>query len=94
VPFLKVGWNRQFLMMKEFGFIYDSSMVAPAFTNPPLWPYTLDYKIPHECVGNNNCPSRSYPGEDDLINEDKMLLKLRKFMSFRCMGNGHESTRN
>lgn len=45
-------------------------MVAPAFTNPPLWPYTLDYKIPHECVGNNNCPSRSYPGEDDLINED------------------------
>ncbi|CAH0564215.1 unnamed protein product, partial [Brassicogethes aeneus] len=62
VPFLRVGWNRQFLMMKEFGFLYDSSMVAP-FSNPPLWPYTMDYKIPHACTGNKqNCPSRSYPG--------------------------------
>lgn len=54
-------------MMKEFGFVYDSSIVAPAFTNPPLWPYTLDYKIPHECVGNNNCPSRSYPGVWEMV---------------------------
>uniref|UniRef100_A0A1B0CRU7 Chitin-binding type-2 domain-containing protein n=1 Tax=Lutzomyia longipalpis TaxID=7200 RepID=A0A1B0CRU7_LUTLO len=62
VPFLRVGWNRQFLMMKEFGFQYDSSMVAP-FSNPPLWPYTLDHKMPHACMGiNQNCPSRSYPG--------------------------------
>lgn len=52
VPFLRVGWNRQFLMMKEFGFVYDSSMVAP-FSNPPLWPYTLDFKMPHACTGNN-----------------------------------------
>ena len=28
VPYLSVGWNRQFLMMKEFGFVYDSS-IAP-----------------------------------------------------------------
>lgn len=52
VPFLRVGWNRQFLMMKEFGFVYDSSMVAP-FSNIPLWPYTLDFKMPHTCTGNN-----------------------------------------
>lgn len=62
VPFLRIGWNRQFLMMKEFGFVYDSSMVAP-FSNPPLWPYTLDHKIPHPCVGiKQACPTRSYPG--------------------------------
>lgn len=66
VPFLKVGWNRQFLMMKEFGFVYDSSIVAP-FTNIPLWPYTLDYKIPHACLGDNNCPSRSYPGVWEMV---------------------------
>lgn len=66
-PFLRVGWNRQFLMMKEFGFVYDSSMVAP-FSNPPLWPYTMDYKMPHECNGNNqNCPSRSYPGIWEIV---------------------------
>lgn len=50
VPFLRVGWNRQFLMMKEFGFVHDSSMVAP-FSNPPIWPYTLDHKMPHKCTG-------------------------------------------
>lgn len=67
VPFLRVGWNRQFLMMKEFGFVYDSSIVAP-FSNPPLWPYTLDYKMPHTCTGvNQNCPSRSYPGVWEMV---------------------------
>lgn len=50
VPFLRTGWNRQFLMMKEFGFVYDSSIIAP-FSNPPLWPFSLDYKISFECVG-------------------------------------------
>ncbi|CAO1384653.1 unnamed protein product [Diamesa hyperborea] len=66
VPFLKPGWNRQFLMMREFGFIYDSTIVAPA-SNIPLWPYTLDYKMPHECVGSNHCPSRSYPGVWEMV---------------------------
>ncbi|GLV35088.1 Chitin and LDLR binding deacetylase 3 [Carabus blaptoides fortunei] len=67
VPFLRVGWNRQFLMMKEFGFVYDSSMVAP-FSNPPIWPYTLDHKMPHTCTGNKqNCPSRSYPGIWEMV---------------------------
>ncbi|XP_044253775.1 chitin deacetylase 1 isoform X2 [Tribolium madens] len=61
-PFLQIGSNRQFLMMKEFGFVYDSSIVAP-FTNPPLWPYTLDHKMPHECSETKQeCPTRSYPG--------------------------------
>lgn len=67
VPFLKVGWNRQFLMMKEFGFLYDSSIVAP-FSNLPLWPYTLDYKMPHKCQDDKqNCPSRSYPGIWEMV---------------------------
>ncbi|XP_060521202.1 chitin deacetylase 1 [Cylas formicarius] len=59
-PFLRIGWNRQFLMMKEFGFLYDSSIVAP-FSQTPLWPYTLDYKMPHKCY-RQRCPTRSYPG--------------------------------
>ena len=43
--------------MKEFGFVYDSSIPAP-LSDPPLWPYTLDYKIPHKCIGDRKCPSR------------------------------------
>lgn len=50
VPYLSVGWNRQFLMMQEFGFVYDATIVAP-FADPPYWPYTLDYKMPHKCMG-------------------------------------------
>ena len=53
VPYLSVGWNRQFLMMKEFGFVYDSSITAPV-SDPPIWPYTLDYRIPHKCIGEIN----------------------------------------
>ncbi|XP_043513906.1 chitin deacetylase 1 isoform X1 [Frieseomelitta varia] len=61
-PFLRTGWNRQFLMMSEFGFVYDSSMVAP-FSNLPVWPYTLDYRPPHSCVARQQlCPTRAYPG--------------------------------
>lgn len=67
VPFLRVGWNRQFLMMKEFGFVYDSSMAAP-LSDPPIWPYTLDYKMPHACVGTGQrCPSRSFPGIWEMV---------------------------
>lgn len=50
VPYLSVGWNRQFLMMQEFGFVYDGTIVAP-LVDPPFWPYTLDYKMPHQCTG-------------------------------------------
>ncbi|KAL4711499.1 hypothetical protein ACJJTC_000515 [Scirpophaga incertulas] len=67
VPYLSVGWNRQFLMMQEFGFVYDSTVVAP-LADPPYWPYTLDYKMPHRCLENNQlCPTRSYAGLWELV---------------------------
>ena len=56
-----ISSHRQFLMMREFGFVYDSSIAAPV-SDPPLWPYTLDYQIPHKCLGQRRCPSRSFPG--------------------------------
>jgi hypothetical protein len=49
-PFLRSGGNRQFAMMREFGFLYDASLVAPV-SDIPLWPYTLDYRLPHRSVG-------------------------------------------
>ena len=69
---------RQFLMMREFGFVYDSSIAAPV-SDPPLWPYTLDYQIPHKCLGQRRCPSRSFPGERQLFYN---LLSLG--MLFSC----------
>uniref|UniRef100_T1JZN8 Uncharacterized protein n=1 Tax=Tetranychus urticae TaxID=32264 RepID=T1JZN8_TETUR len=62
VPFLRVGWNTQMIMMKEFGFLYDSWVVPPK-SDPPIWPYTFDFRIPHKCAGSlQKWPSRSFPG--------------------------------
>lgn len=59
-PLLKPGGNRMLSMIYDFGLDYDSSLAAPS-SETPLWPYTLDFQIPHKCVGES-CPSRSFPG--------------------------------
>lgn len=49
-----------FKMLYDSNFTYDSSM--PIYENkPPSWPYTLDYKLFHDCM-IPPCPTRSYPG--------------------------------
>lgn len=59
-PFLKPGRNTQYKVVEDFGFIYDSSVVVPP-SKIPVWPYTLDYKIPHDCK-SGTCPTKSFPG--------------------------------
>ncbi|KAL0268445.1 UNVERIFIED_CONTAM: hypothetical protein PYX00_010393 [Menopon gallinae] len=59
-PFLAVGGNKMFKMLYDSNFTYDSSM--PIYENrPPSWPYTLDYKLFHDCM-IPPCPTKSYPG--------------------------------
>merc|ERR1712218_134546 len=61
-PLLRVGGNTQFEMMYDQGFFYDSSTAAP-LSRVPVWPYSLDFRMPHKCHGNaQNCPSRSWRG--------------------------------
>jgi len=68
-PYLRVGGNNQFTMMEEQGFLYDSSITAP-LQNPPLWPYTMYFKMPHRCHGNlQNCPTRSHAVWEMVMNE-------------------------
>lgn len=59
-PFLKPGKNAQFAVLEDFGYIYDSSIGVPP-SKVPIWPYTLDHKIPHECKAGT-CPSKSFQG--------------------------------
>lgn len=59
-PFLKPGRNTQYKVIEDFGFIYDASIVVPS-SKIPVWPYTLDYKIPHECK-SGTCPTKTFPG--------------------------------
>jgi hypothetical protein len=59
-PFLQIGGNKMFEMLYDANFTYDSSM--PIFENsPPMWPYTLDYQLAHECM-ITPCPTKSFPG--------------------------------
>jgi hypothetical protein len=68
-PFLRTGGNEQFAMMSDQFFAYDSSIIAP-LARVPVWPYTLDYRMPHKCHGNDgNCPSRSHLVWEMPINE-------------------------
>ncbi|TRY71989.1 hypothetical protein TCAL_03956 [Tigriopus californicus] len=68
-PYLRVGGNKQFEMMADQFFVYDTSISAP-LGRVPIWPYTLYYRMPHKCHGNaQNCPSRSHPVWEMVINE-------------------------
>ena len=68
-PYLRVGGNKQFEMMADQFFVYDSSVTAP-LSRVPIWPYTLYFRMPHKCSGNaQNCASRSHPIWEMVINE-------------------------
>jgi len=58
-PGLKPGKNTQFEVLVDYGYVWDSSASVPP-TKVPIWPYTLDHKIVHEC--RSPCPTRSFPG--------------------------------
>ncbi|XP_026738148.1 uncharacterized protein LOC113501263 isoform X2 [Trichoplusia ni] len=68
-PYLRVGGDEQFKMMADQYFVYDASITAP-IGRVPIWPYTLHFRIPHECTGNaQNCPTRSHPVWEMVMNE-------------------------
>lgn len=59
-PQLNPGDEEQFNVLIEEGFVWDSS-ISTKETDFPIWPYTLDYRIPHECK-IKSCPKKAYPG--------------------------------
>ncbi|KAG7174655.1 Very low-density lipoprotein receptor-like 2 [Homarus americanus] len=69
VPKQRVGGNKQFRMMVDWGFLYDSSISAP-MGRLPLWPYTLMHRMPHKCLGTDqNCPSQNFTVWEMVVNE-------------------------
>eukprot|EP00095_Tigriopus_kingsejongensis_P011424 maker-scaffold953_size76948-snap-gene-0.7 protein:Tk11424 transcript:maker-scaffold953_size76948-snap-gene-0.7-mRNA-1 annotation:"conserved hypothetical protein" len=59
-PRVRPGYNHQYDALVKAGFVWDSS-VSTLPLDVPVWPYTLDQKIPHDCRVTS-CPSKSYPG--------------------------------
>lgn len=48
-PFLQIGGDNEFKMLYDNKFLFDSSMPTLQ-RNPPLWPYTFDYRSTQECT--------------------------------------------
>ena len=46
-PFLQSSGDATFTAMKNLGMFYDCSFPTTAYTNPPIWPYTLDQGFQH-----------------------------------------------
>ncbi|XP_075985864.1 chitin deacetylase 8-like [Anticarsia gemmatalis] len=61
LPHLQMTGNSSFLVMADYGVVYDCSWPTMHFTNPGLWPYTLDYATTQECL-IPPCPTASIPG--------------------------------
>ena len=59
-PGAKPGYNTQYEVMIDYGFIWDSSIAVPP-QSVPVWPYTLNYAISHKCK-EKSCPTRQFPG--------------------------------
>lgn len=58
-PFIKPGGDPMYQMLNDFGLLYSSSIVAPK-SDYPLWPFTLDSKVPFDCAnvrGNKRQPA-------------------------------------
>ena len=53
-----IGWNELFYGSKVEQRVL---MCDPPQNKPPSWPYTLDYKIFHDCM-IPPCPTKAFPG--------------------------------
>lgn len=89
-PFLKPGRNTQYKVLEDFGYIYDSSVGVPP-SNVPVWPYTLDYKISHECK-SGTCPTKSFPGLLKSLFCFLLLTLLMENLYNRSLGNSFKRT--
>lgn len=49
-PYIQIGGNTEFKTLKDAGFLYESSMPTQMYRDPPLWPYTLEYRSTQDCV--------------------------------------------
>ena len=52
-PYIQIGGNTEFKVLKNLDLgvgMYESSMPTQKFMDPPLWPYTLDYRSIQDCV--------------------------------------------
>ncbi|KAK7092945.1 chitin deacetylase 7-like [Littorina saxatilis] len=62
VPYLQVGGDSMYKALYYQNFTYDSSMFRKKEGGEQIWPFTLDFPLPHKFCQLKPCPSETYPG--------------------------------
>lgn len=75
-PFVKPGGEPMYQMINDFGLLYDSSLVAPRL-DIPLWPFTLDSRIPFECSNSPRNRNQDQKKESNIRRKRKRQLSLQ-----------------
>jgi len=62
-PFLQTSGDSMLESLSLLGMTYDNSYTTKSYTNPPIWPYTLDFGFRQDCQ-TTPCPTANnkYPG--------------------------------
>lgn len=63
-PFLQLGREVQYSMLRDANFQYDSSMFGGSLSDDgayPVWPFTLKYPPTLAVCDSDSCPKNSYP---------------------------------
>lgn len=60
-PFLQTGGDVTHGALRKLGMTFDSSYTTTQFMDPPIWPFTMDYGLTHECI-MPPCSKDKHPG--------------------------------
>ncbi|EFX88071.1 hypothetical protein DAPPUDRAFT_191866 [Daphnia pulex] len=64
-PYLQTGGDATFTALQNLGINFDSSLSTKNFMDPPIWPFTMDYGVTHECMVPP-CSVETHPGLWDI----------------------------
>ncbi|XP_057376047.1 chitin deacetylase 8-like [Daphnia carinata] len=60
-PFLQTGGDATQSALRRLGMTFDSSYTTIQLMDPPIWPFTMDYGLTHECI-IPSCSKDKHPG--------------------------------
>lgn len=69
-PFIKPAGEPMYQMINDFGLQYDTSIVAPR-VEFPLWPFTLDSKVPFDCASTTRTRNNKNNGAAESGSSDQ-----------------------
>ncbi|XP_013392237.1 ataxin-2 homolog isoform X4 [Lingula anatina] len=88
-PFLAIGGDNEFQVLKDHGFKYDATMVpyhpqGLKDNSEPLWPFTLDHVPGRMLCTMKNCPTKPFPGVWEFPTNIHFLLDDKGKLKTRC----------